>query len=162
MTPISQEDRELAESFWEDCGEELLCRLPQNNIPCYLPSPQSPYVANAASSICFWKYLYYKKHGKKRMEWLTDYPKEHFAEKEWFWELNPIDIECQKQSIVPETLKFRYILKERWPLKPPPNVYCSLIETDLSGRILRRSVANQSNNMSTPPFSFPITAGSAD
>ena len=33
VTSISQEDLWLAESFWEDCGKELLIRLSVNNVP---------------------------------------------------------------------------------------------------------------------------------
>ena len=155
MTPISQEDRDLAESFWEDCGEELLRRLPQNNIPCYLPSPESPYVANATSSICICKCLYHNNRGERRVRWLTKPRKKHPAEKMEIWFLKPIDIECRKSSMTPEAFIFRYILAEIWTLKGTQNNRLSLIETDLSGRILRHSTEHQSGSIKFPPFSFP-------
>ena len=158
MTPISQEDRALAESFWEDCGEELLLRLSRNNVPFYRLSPQGLYAANNVSGICLCKYAYLNKRGKQRVKWLTDRPQKYPTEKMSIWRLNPIDIECRKYSMAPEALKFRYILQEMWTLKGDQNTRhtrLSLIETDLSGRILRRSTEHQSGSIKFPPFFFP-------
>lgn len=157
VTPISQEDRELAESFWEDCGKELLICLSRNNIPLYQPSSEDSHVVNAFSSICICicKYSYHNKRGKQRVKWLTDYPEKHPPEKMSIWFLKPIDIECRRYSMAPEALKFRYILAESWTLNGASNTRLSLIETDRSGRILRRSTEHQSGSIGVPPFSFP-------
>ena len=94
VTPISQEDRELAESFWEDCGKELLICLSRNNIPLYQPSSEDSHVVNAFSSICICicKYSYQNKRGKQRVKWLTDYPEKHPPKKMSIWFLKPIEI----------------------------------------------------------------------
>ena len=157
VTPISQEDRELAESFWEDCGKELLICLSRNNIPLYQPSSEDSHVVNAFSSICICicKYSYHNKRGKQRVKWLTDYPEKHPPKKMSIWFLKPIDIECRRYSMAPEAFKFRYILAESWTLNGASNTRLSLIETDRSGRILRRSTEHQSGSIGVPPFSFP-------
>ena len=79
VTSISQEDVWLAESFWEDCGKELLIRLSINNVPFYQLSAQSPYAANEVSSIC--KYVYRNKRGEHRARWLTNHPKKGISGK---------------------------------------------------------------------------------
>ena len=157
VTPISQEDRELAESFWEVCGKELLRRLSINNIPLYQPSSEDSHAVNAFSSICICicKYSYHNKRGKQRVKWLTDYPEKHPPEKMSIWFLKPIDIECRRYSMAPEALKFRYILAESWTLNGASNTRLSLIETDRSGRILRRSIEHQSGSIGVPVFPFP-------
>ena len=157
VTPISQEDRELAESFWEDCGKELLRRLSINNIPLYQPSSEDSHAVNAFSSICICicKYSYHNKRGEQRVKWLTDYPEKHPPEKMSIWFLKPIDIECRRYSMAPEALKFRYILAESWTLNGASNTRLSLIETDRSGRILRRSIEHQSGSIEVPVFPFP-------
>ena len=157
VTPISQEDRELAESFWEDCGKELLICLSRNNIPLYQPSSEDSHVVNAFSSICICicKYSYQNKRGKQRVKWLTDYPEKHPPEKMSIWFLKPIDIECRRYSMAPEAFKFRYILAESWTLNGASNTRLSLIETDRSGRILRRSIEHQSGSIEVPVFPFP-------
>ena len=157
VTPISQEDRELAESFWEDCGKELLICLSRNNIPLYQPSSEDSHVVNAFSSICICicKYSYQNKRGKQRVKWLTDYPEKHPPKKMSIWFLKPIDIECRRYSMAPEALKFRYILAESWTLNGASNTRLSLIETDRSGRILRRSIEHQSGSIEVPVFPFP-------
>ena len=157
VTPISQEDRELAESFWEDCGKELLICLSRNNIPLYQPSSEDSHVVNAFSSICICicKYSYQNKRGKQRVKWLTDYPEKHPPKKMSIWFLKPIDIECRRYSMAPEAFKFRYILAESWTLNGASNTRLSLIETDRSGRILRRSIEHQSGSIGVPVFPFP-------
>ena len=155
VTPISQEDRDLAESFWEDCGKELLICLFRNNITLYRPSSKSSYLANAISSICICKCSYHNKRGKQRVKWFKNPPKKHQEEKKSIWFLKPIDIECRRYSIVPEALKFRYILAESWTLNGASNTRLSLIETDRSGRILRRSTEHQSGSIGVPVFPFP-------
>ena len=157
VTPISQEDRELAESFWEDCGKELLICLSRNNIPLYQPSSEDSHVVNAFSSICICicKYSYQNKRGKQRVKWLTDYPEKHPPKKMSIWFLKPIDIECRRYSMAPEAFKFRYILAESWTLNGASNTRLSLIETDRSGRILRRSIEHQSGSIEVPVFPFP-------
>ena len=154
MTPISQEDRELAESFWEDCGKELLIRLSRNNITLYRPSSKSSYLANAVSSICICKCSYHNKRGKQRVKWFKNPPKKHQEEKKSIWFLKPIDIECRKYSMAPEALKFRYILAESWTLNGASNTRLSLIETDRSGRILRCSTEHQSVSIGVRFFPF--------
>ena len=157
VTPISQEDRELAESFLEDCGKELLICLSRNNIPLYQPSSEDSHVVNAFSSICICicKYSYQNKRGKQRVKWLTDYPEKHPPKKMSIWFLKPIDIECRRYSMAPEAFKFRYILAESWTLNGASNTRLSLIETDRSGRILRRSIEHQSGSIEVPVFPFP-------
>lgn len=88
VTPISQEDRELAESFWEDCGKELLIRLSRNNITLYRPSSKSSYLANAVSSICICKCSYHNKRGKQRVKWFKNPPKNIKKRKRVFGSLN--------------------------------------------------------------------------